>query len=88
MFVDEFLKLLKQNQTFASFSFEGLGFEALCVHGKFCVELFSVTKIVFGFKKHKLFVYGKNLELKNFEGTSVVVCGNIVCVSKNEVNFG
>ena len=88
MFLDEFLKSLKQSKLTTPFSCQMLGFNAVCVEGKFCIEFFSTVKIVLSFKKEKLFVFGKNLELKNIDKNQVVVSGQIFCISNQEVNFG
>ncbi len=87
MFFDEFLKTLKQNQTFASFSLTLLGFNALLIQGKFEIDFFSNVKIVLSQKKQKIFVYGQNFELKNIDNTQMMIVGKILGISQKEVNF-
>lgn len=87
MFLDEFLKTLKQENLTANFSCQILGFDALSIQGNFLINFFSSVKIVFSFKKQKMFVYGNNLTLKNIDKNQIVVCGNIFCIANQEVKF-
>ena len=86
MFFEDIIKNTNK-KIFWPFFVQSNGFNTTAVHGKFSVELFLSTQIVLKFKNEKLFLYGKNLELKNSNINDVLIVGEIFCISKSEVKF-
>lgn len=88
MFYDELAGRMGIDVNTASFLTFHIGFKAISVQGRFKIEYFSSVKIILGFGKQKLYVYGQNLNMKNMDRNEMIIVGDIFCTSAREVQIG
>ena len=60
---------------------------ALILDAKLSIHTYTTTRIILNHRKTKIFVYGDNLHITDFDNTQTIIRGNISCVSSVEVNI-
>ena len=87
MFYDKFFEFLDLNEIASPFNMVSLGFKEFCLEGKYGITLFLDNKIVLSIKKQKVFIYGKNLQIKDMDNFHITISGEIDTISKKELSL-
>ena len=85
MFYDKYFESLNLEETISPFNVVMFGFKELCLEGKYNITIFLENKIILSFKKHQMFIYGKNLKIKTMDKLHIHIYGEIETIANKEL---